>query len=127
MSLGRDTRPERGLGTKSLVLSRALEMAFSRVESTMGGVYGPPTTSSRRRSLWWSIGVNAHPGNETAYSTTSASGGSPSTLGRAAKRGYAPQIDPRLWVTNADIRSARLNSPAGRRQFRRSRVSACVL
>ena len=31
--------------------------------------------------------VNPHPGNETAYSTTSASGGSPSTPGRAAKPG----------------------------------------
>ena len=30
--------------------------------------------------------VNPHPGNETAYSTTSTSGGSPCTPGRAAKR-----------------------------------------
>ena len=41
----------------------------------------------RRRILWRSIDVNPHPGNETAYSTTSASGGSPSTPGRAAKPG----------------------------------------
>ena len=40
--------------------------------------------------------VNPHPGNETAYSTTSASGGSPCTPGRAAK----PELHRKLTLVS---------------------------